>query len=308
MFSRTTAGWAGTVLVLGGGCNSAPVTVEWTEPVELNAALPDGVRVLEGVDFTLPLRLWAVRVEPGAASIEVVQSSDLTDNRETVASFAESHDACIAINGGYFSMQQTPAVHAGLLVEDGVVRAAATRNVTRESIRYSAVRAALGFDDQGVMDIEWVTSEGDTVFAWNVAPSHMPGVPGEFPGADQKRIWPVIDALSAGPLIVRDGRLAIATNGEVFFGSTIPDVHPRTAAGYTADGTVILLVVDGRQTQSRGVDLEELGRILIDLGAVEALNLDGGGSSTIVVGDRLLNRPGGGTTLRQVMSAIVVKC
>ncbi len=64
-------------------------------------------------------------------------------------------------------------------------------------------------------------------------------------------------------------------------------------------------MVDGRQTESRGVDLTELAIIMKDLGCVEALNLDGGGSSSMVANGILLNRPSGGT-LREVMSAIAI--
>ena len=64
------------------------------------------------------------------------------------------------------------------------------------------------------------------------------------------------------------------------------------------------MVVDGRQVKSRGVNLEELAGLMRQVGAFEAMNLDGGGSSTLVVVNRLINRPTGGTFQRQVMSAV----
>ena len=100
----------------------------------------------------------------------------------------------------------------------------------------------------------------------------------------------------------------MSTNEEVFFGSAIPNTHPRTAAGIRADGTLLLVVVDGRQPVSQGVDLEQLAALMLDLGAEEALNLDGGGSSSLFVNGGLLNRPSGVTVERQVMSAIGVFC
>ena len=68
----------------------------------------------------------------------------------------------------------------------------------------------------------------------------------------------------------------------------------------------MLLVVDGRQPASRGVDLMELATIMQDLGCVEAVNLDGGGSSSLVVNGVLVNRPAGGEYQREVMSALAV--
>lgn len=63
-------------------------------------------------------------------------------------------------------------------------------------------------------------------------------------------------------------------------------MHPRTAIGFGDNGaTMYLVTVDGRSTQSRGMDLYELGRLMVELGATEAMNLDGGGSTTMVSRD-----------------------
>ena len=64
------------------------------------------------------------------------------------------------------------------------------------------------------------------------------------------------------------------------------------------------MVVDGRQADSRGVYLEELAVMMMQFNCEEALNLDGGGSSAMVADSRLLNRPAGRTSQREVMSAI----
>ena len=66
------------------------------------------------------------------------------------------------------------------------------------------------------------------------------------------------------------------------------------------------MVVDGRQASSRGVYLQELAVMMDNLDCVEAINLDGGGSSGIVVNGKILNRPTGTTAQREVMSAIAV--
>lgn len=290
-------------------CEPPPLEMSWTPIDDLNDRLPAGVQVFEGLAPTYPLRAWYVRIAKDAdATIRVLQSDDTTDNRETVASFAADAGACVAVNGGYFTMAQTPARHAGLLVHEGRVLAPATQTVTRDSVTYAAVRAALGVTDSGTVEVVWATSAHDSVFAWPRAPDHHPGVPDRVPGRENAAPWRVREAVGAGPRLVRDGRPMVATNQEVFFGSSIPDVHPRTAAGVTAHGDLILLVVDGRQPQSRGVNLQELAGLMTDLGVRDGLNLDGGGSSSLIVRGRLLNRPAGGTTLREVMSAIVVQC
>lgn len=82
--------------------------------------------------------------------------------------------------------------------------------------------------------------------------------------------------------------------------------HPRTIIGEYANGDLVLIVVDGRQANwSQGVTLEELQIKLLDLGVVEAYNLDGGGSSTFVFDGEVLNRPSDGRE-RPVATNIVI--
>lgn len=81
--------------------------------------------------------------------------------------------------------------------------------------------------------------------------------------------------------------------------------EPRTALGYNAD-TLFLVVADGRQPKySTGLTLYELASILIELGATEAINLDGGSSSTFVVNDTLINKPSGQQE-RDVLNAVFI--
>ena len=210
------------------------------------------------------------------------------------------------INGGYFRMDLNPAKHVGILKVDGELIHSATTSVLRGEQRFYLHRAALGIDSTGDMDVEWVSSEGDTIYKWEKGIENLPGAPGAKRDTSFRSIWTSRDILGAGPLLIREGKIMIPVNEEVFFGTSIPEIHPRTAAGITHNGELILLLVDGRQLISRGVNLNELAMILHDLGAHEAINLDGGGSSALVVNGSLLNRPAGATTEREVMSAIAV--
>jgi hypothetical protein len=111
--------------------------------------------------------------------------------------------------------------------------------------------------------------------------------------------WPgVLDAVGGYPMLVEDGRLVACT--------AVCGSQPRTGVGVTADGRILLVVVDGRQPRwSAGPTHVEFARILQDLGAVTALNLDGGGSSTMVVEDELVNRPSDGHE-RAISNAILI--
>ena len=107
--------------------------------------------------------------------------------------------------------------------------------------------------------------------------------------------WDVIDAVAAGPVLLVDGVEQSFKHAGPKYAA---DRHPRTALGVSADGrTGWLVVVDGRQTViSEGATLAELTAFFRDLGAADAINLDGGGSTTLAVDDgfgrpRVLNSP-----------------
>jgi hypothetical protein len=101
----------------------------------------------------------------------------------------------------------------------------------------------------------------------------------------------VVDAIGGGPLIVRNGQPVFAAL-EDFASSQINPRNPRTAVGQLADGRIVMVAVDGRQSgYSIGVTTFELAQQLVRLGAVTGTALDSGGSTTMAFNGKLLNRP-----------------
>ncbi|MER7489400.1 phosphodiester glycosidase family protein [Streptomyces sp. NPDC126497] len=116
----------------------------------------------------------------------------------------------------------------------------------------------------------------------------------------------VHSALGGSARLLRDGE--VDPDAERLLG---PDREPRTVAGVTADGTLLLVAVDGRAPgESVGATPTEAARLARSLGAVDAVNLDGGGSTTAVLDGHLRNGPRGGeraaVTERRVANAIAV--
>jgi hypothetical protein len=104
--------------------------------------------------------------------------------------------------------------------------------------------------------------------------------------------------VGGGPRILRAGRVAVAAKREgfapapSFFHSFVAGRQPRTLAGVRVDGTLLLVTVDGRAPGwSAGMTLPEAARLMRSIGARDALNLDGGGSSTMTVAGEVVNRP-----------------
>lgn len=110
-------------------------------------------------------------------------------------------------------------------------------------------------------------------------------------------VQPLKHLIGGFPMFIRNGE-NYATDGyrnENGGGSFNTDLHPRTAAGFNEDTTkMYFVVVDGRQSESIGINLIDLADIMIDLGAWRAMNFDGGGSSVMIVGDDIVNSPSDG--------------
>ena len=97
-----------------------------------------------------------------------------------------------------------------------------------------------------------------------------------------------VDSIGGSPILVRDGRRWYATDDRELYRFR----HPRTVVGWTAAGDLLLVTVDGRQPgYSEGMTMAEVADLMIGLGADEAINMDGGGSTSFVVNGDVVNRP-----------------
>lgn len=113
-------------------------------------------------------------------------------------------------------------------------------------------------------------------------------------------------AQGAGPLLIKDGLVNVTSTEESFLKDIAVGRAPRTAIGITAEKDIILLVVDGRSAVSKGVTLMELAGYLKEMGAVNAMNFDGGGSSEMVINRTVMNYPSDNGKERMISSAIGV--
>ncbi len=105
--------------------------------------------------------------------------------------------------------------------------------------------------------------------------------------------WKMQSAVGGGPVLLQYGEVKISNEEELkFHGKAINDKHPRTAMGYTTDNKLVILVVEGRNPGvAEGATLNQLAQIFKELHCWEALNLDGGGSSCMLVNGKETIRP-----------------
>ncbi|HYF27257.1 MAG TPA: phosphodiester glycosidase family protein, partial [Baekduia sp.] len=108
---------------------------------------------------------------------------------------------------------------------------------------------------------------------------------------------PAGDLLQAGPLLVLDGAVVegddegFSAGSHQFDSDITQGRYPRAALGVGRDGGLLAVACDGRADDEAGLSMGELAECLVALGAVDAMNLDGGGSTSLVAAGRLRNQP-----------------
>lgn len=109
--------------------------------------------------------------------------------------------------------------------------------------------------------------------------------------------YPIVEFMGGSKTFIRSGEVD----------GNWPERHPRSAIGFNADSTkVYLFTVDGRQEHSIGMTLTEMGHVMKEFGVWHALNLDGGGSTTLILNDRVVNAPSDATGQRWVSNALLL--
>ena len=114
------------------------------------------------------------------------------------------------------------------------------------------------------------------------------------------------DITNGVPQLIKNGKSEITWEEEKSSKSFVETKHPRTAVAKLKDGKFLMVTVDGRSEASGGIGLEDLAKILLELGATDAMNLDGGGSSTMFLDGKVVNHPSDKEGERKVGDAILV--
>lgn len=131
-----------------------------------------------------------------------------------------------------------------------------------------------------------------------------------FPNDDTNRTTQAFsrseDIVGGVPQLIKNGKIEITWEQEKASKSFVETRHPRTAVAKLKDGKFLMVTVDGRSAESVGMSLQELAEFLLALGAIEAMNFDGGGSTTMFLDGKVVNKPSDPTGERRVGDAILV--
>ncbi len=182
---------------------------------------------------------------------------------------AVANNAILAINGDYYGANST-----GYVIKNGILY--------RDTVRDNASYGDLAIYADGSFEIVYE----DEVTAQELI--------------DQG----VVNLLAFGPALVENGEIVVDTSTEV--GRAMAS-NPRTAIGIIDENHYIIVVADGRTTESEGLSLYQMAEIMKEYGATTAYNLDGGGSSTLYFNGQVINNPttNGNTISERAVSDIV---
>lgn len=222
----------------------------------------------------------------------------------------------VVINGGFFYMSGSKYYTSSLAVRNGKLLSPNINYASEDWVTiYYPTRAAFVEHKDGSFEACWtyyVSSAAHYAYpepasnSWSSAPAAQPSA--SFPeGAET---FEAETAIGGGPLLIRDGVIRNTYVEELFDGPTgiAPDSdQPRTAIGTTSDGRMILFVCEGRQRTEgvAGLLTEDVANVLLDLGCTQAVNLDGGGSSCMLVNGHETIKPSDGAQ-RSVASTVML--
>lgn len=275
--------------------------LKWQNVDSLFQPLPSSVHVYRTTDSLDGKPNIAYYVIADLKDKKLVFTVDTTYKRRlTPAKFYEKNNQpLVVVNTTFFSFATNQNLN--VVIKDGKLVGYNVHTVPgrgKDTLTYRhPFGSAIGVSKKRNADVAWVYA--DTIFKlrasqWVIPPvkdsiqrpgwtylSQMTSVP-HHRGFEK---WKMNTAVGGGPVLLQNGEIKITNNEELkFAGKAIDDKHPRTAMGYTKDNKLIILVVEGRNPgKAEGATLTQQAQIFKDLGCWEALNLDGGGSSCMLV-------------------------
>jgi hypothetical protein len=284
----------------------------WTKNAALSTGLPETAGVFEYTQAAV--KAFAFIYDLNDTTIEFKTALNTARKTPTQWHTDETGVKLAVVNGGYFDLTNgqsySTVISNGTQLSPNVK--ALTRALNGVNTSYYPTRVAFGLSGN-VPSVNWIyNTSGTTNYAYpqpspnalNTAPQPVPSA--TFPA--NGTVWQVTQAIGGSPMLIKNDKITISDVEELI------DINnstgrSRTAIGYTANKRLILLVVEKSATRGTdGVSLAGEAQLLKNMGCTDAINLDGGGSTCMLVGGTgsATNLPEGGTQ-RAVSSVVIIK-
>ncbi|WP_460551416.1 phosphodiester glycosidase family protein [Ferruginibacter profundus] len=325
------------LLLLSIHANTLLAQRKWVNADSAFQPLPANFHVYSSTDSLDGKPFIAYYAEARLKDKDLNFTADTTrDRRITPRQFYfKNRQPLLVVNCTFFSYETNRSLN--VVIKNGRTVAFNTHTIPmkgKDTFQYKhPLGSAIGIDKKRNADVAWLYTDSLKPVAYArqwVVPSYkdsslsfpsynisknMIAVPAEVAArhGDNYNLhlekWKMKTAVGGGPVLLQNGEIKITNNEELkFTGKAIEDKHPRTCMGYTSDGRLIVMVIQGRFPGiAEGATLTQEAQLLKDLGCVEALNLDGGGSSCMLINGKETITPSDKVGERPVPAVFIIK-
>ncbi len=322
---KKTIGTVGFLVCLG---FTSIAQVKWVKAEEEFGKLPKGFQVFKTTDSLDGKPFVAYYAIADLKYKKLEFTSDTTTNRRlTPAGFYQkSGQPLLVVNTTFFSF----ATHQNLnlVMQDGKLVSYNVHSLPmrgKDTLQYRhPFASAIGISKKRKADVAWTYTDSAMTEAYAVqrpikftkdSLNSFSFKKAQFLTDNiatdrfDLRPWKMQTAVGGGPVLVQDGKVKVSNDEELKFGGkAIDDKHPRTLMGYTENNKIIVMVVEGRNAGiAEGVSLTQAATLMADLGCKEALNLDGGGSSCMLINGKETIKPSDKGLQRAIPAVFIIR-
>jgi hypothetical protein len=306
--------------------------MQWVNVDSLFGSLPYSVHVYKTTSLLDGKPNIAYYVEADLKDKKLLFDVDSTLKRRLKPSeFYERNDkALLVVNTTFFSFATNQNLN--VVIDEGKLVGYNIHTVNgrgKDTFTYRhPFGSAIGISKNRLADVAWLYTDSTKKYPYAYQGSVKPvkdsslrfthdaatrAILAEIPDGKRVRLnfsqWKMKTAVGGGPVLIQNGEIKITNNEELkFAGKAIDDKHPRTAMGYTKNNKLIILVIEGRNTgKAEGATLTQEAQMLKEIGCWEALNLDGGGSSCMLVNGKETIKVSDASGQRPVPAVFIIR-
>jgi len=295
--------------------------VKWVNVDSLYAPFPASVHVFKTTDSLDGKPFIAYYVKAKLKDRQLDFTVDTTLGRRLTPSkfYEKNKKPILVVNCTFFNFDKNQNLN--VVIRDGKMLGYNNHSLPmrgKDTFQYRhPLASAIGISKKRNADVAWTYSDSSLRQPYGFQDPSKPlkdslnyfnrATVKQLTQRDLKK-WKMRTAVGGGPVIVQNGVVKVTNEEELkFAGKAINDKHPRTCMGYTKDGYLIIMVIQGRfPGLAEGATLEQEAKLLIELGCTEALNLDGGGSSCMLVNGRETIKPSDKGGQRPVPAVFII--
>lgn len=301
--------------------SAAMAQVKWEQVDSLFGNLPSSFHVFKTTSSLdgKPNITWYVEADLKDKGLQFTTDTTYRRRLKPSAFYEKNDKPLLVVNGTFFSFTTNRSLN--IVVKDGKLLSPNSRIVKGRgkdsTLVYMPHLSAIGIDKKRNADIAWIKADtlSPDIRATQKPPQSRKNRQKTRDGIEKDTDtnkfsrWNMETAIGGGPVLVQDGTIKITSEQEMMFtGRGMTDKHPRTAMGYRKDGKLIILVIEGRNPgTAEGATLLQTAQLFKDLGCIEALNLDGGGSSCMLVNGKETIRVSDAGGQRPVPAVFIIK-